>query len=394
MDRAHFIRFADRASVIYAAAFFCTIIATTFLADGIAIGARGVVGGDFLAFFTAGKFALSGAAANAYDFVTFDAALKTAAPIEQIGMMWQYPPAMFFLVAPFALLPYKLAFITWIVAGWSVLGWSLRRIGFSGATFRILLFSSLAVSILSYGQISAATAGLLFLAAYDPKGRWLVAGVAAGLLTLKPQLGLLLPFAFLAIGAWRTIAVACATAIILHGLSFIAFGVDGWSAFLDAVLRFRDEIAGAAALTPPRGMTTVFGQAKLAGLSGETAMHLQYAATAMLAAMTVIIWRRTSDPLARAAFLAAAAIIAAPYAYGYEMVALTLAGAWLARMAQTPASPLGAMLIAIWAIVAIRPFVGELATINTAFLISVCALALTTISILRPQMIDRAAAHA
>ncbi len=394
MDTARFIRFADRASVVYAAAFFLTIVATTILTDGVAIGARGVVGGDFLAFYTAGEFALSGEAAGAYHFAAFDAALKARAPLETVGMMWQYPPAMFFIAAPFALAPYKAAFIAWTLAGWSVLGWSLRRIGFRGETLRILLFSSLTVSILSYGQISAMTAGLLFLAAYDPKQRWLTAGLAAGLLTIKPQLGLLLPFAFLAIGAWRTIAVACAAAALLHLSSFLAFGVEGWTAFIDAVLRFSDEIAGAATLTPPRGMTTVFGQLKLMGLPGETAMQGQYAASAILAALTVIVWRKKIDPLAKAAFVCAGAIIAAPYAYGYEMTALLLAGVYLARIAQTPRAPLGAALIAVWVVIAARPFVGELAIINTAFLISAGALVAVTGAVLRRDAIDRRAAHA
>ncbi len=389
MDTARFIRFADRASVTYAAAFLLTIVATTFLTDGVAIGARGVVGGDFLAFYTAGTFALGGEATTAYDFAAFDAALKRQAPLESVGMMWQYPPAMFFIAAPFALLPYKAAFLAWTLAGWSVLGWSLRRIGFRGEALRILLFSSLTVSILSYGQISAATAGLLFLAAYDPKRRWLVAGIAAGLLTIKPQLGLLLPFAFLAVGAWRAIAVACATAALLHALSFLMVGVDGWAAFLDAALRFKDEIAGAATLTPARGMTTVFGQLKLMGFSGEAAMGGQFVATAILAAMTVIVWRKPIDPLAKAAFVGAGAIVAAPYAYGYEMTALLLAGAYLARIAHTPRSALGATLIALWMIVAARSLVGELAMINTAFLISISALASVTVAVLRPQAIDR-----
>ncbi len=394
MDTARFISFADRASVVYAAAFFLTILATTFLTEGVAIGARGVVGGDFLAFYTAGEFALRGEAAAAYDFASFDAALKTRAPFESVGMMWQYPPAMFFVAAPFALLPYKVAFIAWTLAGWSVLGWSLRRIGFRGEAFRILLFSSLTVSILSFGQISAVTAGLLFLAAYDPKQRWLAAGLAAGLLTIKPQLGLLLPFAFLAVGAWRTIAVACVTAALLHASSFLAVGAEGWAAFVDAALHFRDEIAGAAALTPPRGMTTVFGQVKLMGFSGETAMTAQFAATAILAALTVIVWRKPIDPLAKAAFLGAGAIIAAPYAYGYEMTALILAGAFLARVAQTPRSPLGATLIALWIIIAARPLLGELATVNTAFLISMSAFASVTGAVLYRRAIDRTPAPA
>lgn len=394
MDSERFIRFADRASMVYAASFFLTIAATTFMTNGLAIGARGVVGGDFLAFYTAGEFTLRGEAAAAYDFASFDAALKARAPLEVVGMMWQYPPAMFFIAAPFALLPYKAAFIAWTLAGWSVLGWALRHIGFRGETLRILLFSSLTVSVLGHGQISAMIAGLLFLAAYDPKKRWLVAGIAAGLLTIKPQLGLLLPFAFLAVGAWRTIAVACITAALLHAASFLAVGADGWSAFFDAALRFKNEFAGAAALTPPRGMTTVFGQLKLMGFSGAAAMQAQIAAFALLAAITVFVWRKAIDPLAKAAFIGAAAIVAAPYAYGYEMTALALAGLFLAKRAQTPRSALGAGLIGLWLIIAARPLIGEFAMVNTAFMISLGVLATLMGAILHEDAIDRAPARA
>ena len=394
MDNAQFIRFADRASIAYAAVFALTLIAATAAADGLTVGARGVVGGDFLAFYTAGDFALRGEAATAYDFAAFDGALKERAPIEQVGMMWQYPPAMFFLVAPFALLPYKVAYIAWIAAGWSALGWSLAKIGFRDQTMRLLLFSSLSVSVFTFGQLSTLTAGLLFLAAFNPKARWLTAGVAAGLLTLKPQLGLLLPFAFLAIGAWRTIGVACVTALCLHALTFFVFGAESWSAFIDAVFRFKTEIAGAATMTPPRGMTTVFGQLKLMGLSGEAAMAVQFAASAALAALTVVIFRKPVEPLAKAAFLGAAAILAAPYAYGYEMTTLLLAGAFLANRAGAAFTPLGGALIAGWLFIAARPFIGELAMLNTAFAITAGAFAAVVCALFSHGAIDRTPAHA
>ncbi len=389
MDNTQFIRAADRASLAYAAMFLITIIAAAFATDGVVVGARGVIGGDFLAFYTAGEFALRGEAASAYDFQAFDAALKARAPLEHVGMMWQYPPAMFFIVAPFALLPYKISYILWTVAGWSALGFSLRRIGMRGEMLRILLCSSTCVSVLSFGQISMATAGLLFLAAYKPKANWIVAGIAAGLLTIKPQLGLLIPFAFLALGAWRTIAVACATAALLHLPTLLAFGIESWPAFFDAAFRFQVEISGAASMTPPRGMTTLFGQLKLIGVAGDTAMMAQIALTAGLAVMTVFVFRRPVDALAKAAFLGAAAILAAPYAYGYEMTALLLAGVVAARAAATPMSPLGALVIASWILIASRPFFGELSMVNTAFAISAGALATLVGMIFYRPAIDR-----
>ena len=50
-------------------------------------------------------------------------------------------------------------------------------------------------------------------------------GMLLGMLTYKPQLGLLVPIALIAAAQWRCIAAACATAVIL---ALIATAVLGW----------------------------------------------------------------------------------------------------------------------------------------------------------------------
>ena len=59
-----------------------------------------------------------------------------------------------------------------------------------------------------------------------------LAGVCLGLLTYKPQFGLLFPFALIADRRWTTILVAAATAIALAALSWLAFGSASWQAFV------------------------------------------------------------------------------------------------------------------------------------------------------------------
>ncbi|MEM8770277.1 MAG: glycosyltransferase family 87 protein [Pseudomonadota bacterium] len=385
MTNADFIRIADRASIAYAAAFSLSLIVTVFATPGLAFGEQGVIGGDFLAFYTAGTFALNGDAVTAYDLAAFDAATRERAQIEFVGQMWQYPPALFFIVALFALLPYKVGYLFWLGAGWIGLTFALRGIGFRGTPLRLLALSPFCVAILSHGQIAHATAALFFLAVYEPKKNWMLAGVAAGLLTLKPQLGLLIPFAFLAIGAWRTIAVAAATAIVLHGLSLIAFGPAAFDAFFAAVARLDADIAGAAAMTPPRGMTTLFGQLKLAGFSGEAARAGQYVFTAGLAALTFFVWRRPAPALAKAAFIGSAALLASPYAYGYEMTLLLLAGVWVANFAEKPTAPPALIVIALSALAAMRPFLPEPAGVNIAFVMAMSAFAMTLWTLFLPK---------
>ena len=319
MSKTNFIKMADRLSVLYPAIFLGVIAATTIAADGIAMSTSAIVGGDFLAFFTAGQFAVSGDALSAYDFAEFDARLQENTGLTVHGMMWQYPPTVFFLTAPLALAPYKVSYILWVLAGWLAFAQTLRYLGLRGATLRVLIFSPLCVAFITYGQLNFLTASLLLLASFEPRRRWLVAGIAAGLLTIKPQLGILIPFAFLAVGAWRTIAVAALTAVVLHTPSLLVFGLDGWREFLTAVGRLNADITTNALLTPPQGMTTLFGQLKMLGVDGALAINIQYVATACLAVLVTVVWRRSFSAAGKSAFLVAAAMLAAPYAYGYEM---------------------------------------------------------------------------
>ncbi len=56
--------------------------------------------------------------------------------------------------------------------------------------------------------------------------RPILAGVLAGLLTIKPHLGLILPFCFIAGGHWRTFVSASITVIVLVLVTGIGFGFE------------------------------------------------------------------------------------------------------------------------------------------------------------------------
>lgn len=376
MTQTAFIRLAVRLTLIYAAAFCGAAVVIAFTTHGVILTEKGVVGGDFLAFYTAGDFARMGDALSAYDFDQFDAKLKERAPLEHLGMMWQYPPTMFFILAPFAMLPYKVSYIVWCAFGWAALLLALRNIGFRGHAFLLLGFSVLCVNVFDNGQISLLTAALLFLSVYDPKSRWIVAGIAAGLLTIKPQLGLLIPVAFLMIGAWRAIALAAVTALVLHTPALLIFGVEGWRDFFYAMARLNADVTGPGLHTPPNGMTTLFGQLRAFGAPSAIAVPMQYALAGGIAIAVAYVWRRAEDPLARAAVLCAGAILATPYAYGYEMTALLLPAAYIARQCDTYRSPIGLYLIGAALLVGFSSIVALPFGLQTPFLISASAFAI------------------
>jgi hypothetical protein len=385
MTQLELLKSATRLSVIYAVAFCATIVATLILLDGIVLTEDGVVGGDFLAFYTAGTFASAGDALAAYDFNAFDAKLKELAPLEHLGMMWQYPPAMFFVLAPFALLPYKVSFAVWCGLGWTALLLALRTLDFRGYSLLALAFSPLCVTVIDNGQISLATTALLILSAYDPKQRWLMAGLAAGLLTLKPQLGILLPIAYLMCGAWRTIFVAALTAMVLHSVSLIVFGVEGWRDFLFAVARLNADVTSAGLHTPPEGMTTLFGQLRMLGAPSSFAVPTQYTFSVMIVITVALVWRRSSDTLGKAAMVCAGAILATPYAYGYEMAALVLPAVYLARGVSSVRSPMALYLIGSGVVLALSPVMSSSWIIQAPFVISVSAFGLVLYSLLQTK---------
>lgn len=331
-----------RLAIVYGLLFLLTIFMVSWTTPGLLNGERGVIGGDFLAFYTAADMSLQGRALEAYEQGAFDAALQSRAPSDRLGMMWQYPPVMFILAAPLALLPYKVSYWLWMLVSAGIYACAVLKLTRDQTADRALQFQAVAlilaapfcVGVFANGQISLLTAALLMLAAYRPGKHWLVAGLAAGLLTIKPQLGLLLPFAFVAAGAWRAFIVAAMFALIMHGASILVFGAQSVLDFMAAVTRLQADVAGTGLLTPPVNMTTLFGQLRHWGVAGEIALTMQYLAAAGILILVTGFWRRMAGEPDRALYLVAllsvGAILVTPYAYAYEMAALAPAALWLA----------------------------------------------------------------
>lgn len=375
----------QRFALLYGALFFAVTVVLSWLSPGLAYGAKGVVGGDFLAFYTAGDMSLDGRALQAYEFEAFDAALQTRVESDHLGMMWQYPPVMFFLVSLLALMPYKFSLWVWVAGTGVVFVWALNRLVSFAApdlsarrmTVFLVLASPLCLMVVTSGQISLLTAALLMTAVFRPNTHWLAAGLAAGLLTIKPQLGVLIPLVFITAGAWRAFAVAAVTATALHAVSFIVFGPEAFSAFFEAVARLQSDVAGSGTHTPPENMTTLFGQLRDWQVPSAIAMPLQIVSAAAVFVAVTWLWRQHSGDPDRALYLAAllgtGAVLVTPYAYAYEMAALAPVAIWLAFQAERYRKIAIVLLTAGWALLTLREFLPLDTLIQMPFLISTSA---------------------
>ena len=150
--------------------------------------------------------------------------------------------------------------------------------------------------------------------------RPVLAGVLFGLLTVKPQLGVLLPMMLMLTGRWRTIVAAAVTAIGLVGLTCVVFGPGVWSAYRDVAMPYQTYVILQGFGVFVSMMPTVFMNARLVGLPLDLVWAAQgVVSVAAVAAVVWTYWQRR-DPVLSLALLVTAAFVVTPYAFNYDMV--------------------------------------------------------------------------
>ena len=286
---------------------------------------------DFVSFFAAGKLALSGTPALAYDQTVHYAVQQQTSMPGSPYQFFFYPPVFLFLCAALGLLPYFVAYAVFQIASLGLLLWVMRAIlresGWSWM-LPILAFPA-AFWTIGLGQNAFLTAGLFGAFTLMLDRRPLLAGIVLGLLCCKPHFGMLVPVALLAGGYWRCFLGAAVSVIGLVGLSVALFGWETWQAYLQAFSGSGQVYqSGRIDLA---GMVTVFGAMRLNGFSAELAYAMQGASALAMAALVALIWRRCPGQPARFAALVAATLLAVPLALLYDQMLLLVAGAWLIR---------------------------------------------------------------
>jgi hypothetical protein len=153
------------------------------------------LGADFITFYAASELALQGRLAEAYDPSHMLAAERAAVPANIETFPWLYPPSFALAVLPLALMPYVLALVVFLGVTLALYLWLVYRVlPDRRAVVAALAFSGAFVNAMS-GQNGFLTTALLGGGLLLLESRPVLAGALIGLLTVKPHLGLLLPFA-------------------------------------------------------------------------------------------------------------------------------------------------------------------------------------------------------
>lgn len=240
---------------------------------------------------------------------------------------WLYPPSFLLLLLPFGALPFFPAWAAFQCVTGGLLVAALWR--WSGAgrwrplLVLVVLASPAAAFNLIVGQNGFLTAAL-FVAGFGLlPARPLLGGVALGLLTLKPQLGVLIPLALLADCNPRAIAGAALGGLGLALASLAVFGARFWAGWLRMMLGGGPLLAEWDRSGREYG-TSLFANAHALGAGFGAANLVQLAGTAGAAALTWVIWRGGRPRAQKFAGLLAATMLAAPHVSNYDMMVLAV----------------------------------------------------------------------
>lgn len=279
---------------------------------------------DYISQWAAGHRVLEGHAQRVYDWrdqVAFETKLISAP--RPVKVYFLYPPPFLFTTIVFARLNLVAAYLCFLGVTGAIYTLALRMITKSwlkaacvsvagGGAYVTLLW-------VQNGLLTSAifTAALVFL----PK-RPLVSGVLLGAMSLKPQLGLLIPFALIAGRNWPALLMAIATFLILAALSAVMFGIAIWPAFFQSLAQSRQFLEGGSLWFK---MQSPFALS-LPLLGRNAAYGVQAIIFALVLWVVVDIWREPTVPAAyKSSAVLSGSLLVSPYVFSYDATVLSAA---------------------------------------------------------------------
>jgi glycosyl transferase family 87 len=330
---------------------------------------------DFVNVWAAGRLVLDGQPSAAYDWTVHKAVEDAIIGYPFDGYYaWLYPPPFLFVAALLATLPFAAAQAAWSFATFPAYVIAIRTI--VGDRIGLLLACAFPAILSNFmvGQNGFVSAALLGGALFFIERRPVLAGCFLGLLTYKPQFGLLFPLVLIASGHWRVFWTAAVVGVLLNATSWAAFGTSTWIAFFHSL-----PMASQAILTEGQAdwhkLQSLFGIVRSLGGSEAFAWSLQCGLIVVIAILLCAMWRSRISFDLKAAALATGALLSTPYLYLYDYVTLAVPMAFLVRAGLSTGFLRGEMvgLGAASLLILIFPFVvvpiGPLAILLVAVLI-------------------------
>ncbi len=289
---------------------------------------------DFANYWTAGRLALSGQTLDLFGpqsdyFAHLTASFGQNYPWHN----WSYPPHFLFLVVPLGLFGYKVAMALFLALGCAFYLWAALRFTNGRKTLLLAAIVPFLAHNLWAAQNGYLFAGCALAALVLRDSRPVLAGVFLGILTIKPQLGILFPLLLLVERRWIVIASATTTTLVLMLASAAVFGLDAWRGYVAEVIPYQAHVMRDFEGLFLWMMPSVYGAIRSWGAAADIALtfHLVLAVPVAIVTVAAFVLARCDED--RSILLAVATFVITPYALSYDLglfaPALALLGARL-----------------------------------------------------------------
>lgn len=287
---------------------------------------------DFVNVWAAGRLALDGQPAQAWDWN-----IQKQVEVALLGQnftgyfAWHYPPPFLFVASLLAHFPYAVAFIGWALV--SLLPYLAMMRAIVGRPFGLLLAVAvpMAFSNVLVGQNGFLTAALIGGTLYLMPVRPILSGICLGLLSYKPQYGLLFPLVLIAASQWTVFFTAATVTLAMIFASWLAFGTESWQAFFHWVPMFSQAFL-TEGQAPWWKMQSLFALVRTFGGTEQLAWIFHWIFAGSVAVVLALMWRSRVRYSLKAAALATGTLLTTPYLFMYDMMVLAIPVAFLIRM--------------------------------------------------------------
>ena len=328
---------------LFLTVYLVSAIAWLMSSKGLVDPAGHPIGADFIDPWSASWLTLHGAPAAVYDVARLWSVERSAVASPAVGFAgFHYPPMYLLAILPLALAPYVWSLLAWTAATFAAYLGVMWKIDPERDSLWLAIAFPGAMVNLTNGQNGFITLGLLGAALLTLERRPILAGVMFGLMSYKPQYGVLVPIFLIATsaslesppktiaaGRWRAIGSASVTVVLFAALSLAIFGEQSWQAFFTSV-SFTRHVVLEQGGSGFEKLQSAFAAARLWGFSVAAAYSFQFAVSSITVFALIWICRRTAKFELHAAALATGILLATPYMMDYDLVVLALPIAWVA----------------------------------------------------------------
>lgn len=295
---------------------------------------------DFSLFYGAGMRVLSGEAGLVYDGAAHDALLGLIHGVEPPdGLLFAYPPPGLLFVWPLALMPFVAAWAVFLLPGMAAFFWIARRLAGTPVAIGMTFAIGGPIHSLQLGQSGFYSASLLAGGLLALRHNKLAAGIALGLLAIKPHLAVIAFLALLWWREWKAFGIAVATFAALSALSVAVFGVQIWFDSLGGSTSFVDTVTA-----KQQSLVETMQQSVLALSIRHTGVGAAFVIQAISAVLAVAAAAIVRDRNLAIAAVIAATLLFTPFSFLYDSTMLFLAAAILLRERSFLSLPLALVL--------------------------------------------------